>query len=154
MTDNKQQSKLEGYINDIIKACEGDPTRLQVAISNFQALCDAMKGYERAPRYYNAIFEEGDNQANLLTIKTKRIDTDAKLPIISELEKIYGWKLKHIELQQLAKEISDKLKIKVSRDTKRSKILLLEWFSSNWETIRPKMLEYKLDKMTFESKKK
>lgn len=151
MTDNQQQSKLEALINEIIEACKNDPIRLQVAISNFQALCDSMKGYERAPRYFNAIFEEGATQANSVSIRTKRSDADAKHPIEVEFEKIYSRKLKLTELQHLEKELSSKLKLRIDRNTKRSKVCLLQWFSSNWEIIQPKIIEFGLDKIDFEA---
>lgn len=154
MTDNNNQIKIKQYINEIIEACKNDPIRQQVAISNFQALCDSMKGYERAPRYYNAIFEEGSQQANSVTIRTKRSDAEAKHPIETEFEKIYNRKLKLTELQQLEKEISSKLQLKIDRNTKRSKICLLQWFSSNWEKIKPKIIEFGLDKMDFGAQNK
>ena len=153
MTENTQQSKLEEYINEIIEACKNDDTRLQVAISNFQALCESMKSYDRAPNYYNAILEECGPQRNSVTIKSKLSGASDKNPVICDLEKIYNRKFKLNELKQLAKELSKVLELKLSRDEKRSRPRLLQWFSSNWKAIRPKIFECGLDKMEFEPPK-
>lgn len=150
MTDSNQQAKLENYIKEIIAACKDDSVKLEVAISNFQALANAMKQYERAPRYFNAAFEEGEAQPNQIRMKVGRIETDSQsFPVVYEIEKIYGRKLKQIELQQLANQISNKIGLKIGRNVKRSKVLLLQWFSTNWATIHPKIYEYNFNQMTF-----
>ena len=148
-----QHSKIATYIQEIIEACKDDSIKREVAIANFTSLLNAMKGYERAPRYYNAIFDENDAQPNQMNmrINDKHNDADVyKYPVVGELEKIYGRKLKQCELQKLANALSSSVNIHLTRDTKRSKSLLLNWFSNNWTVIHSKIYELKLNQMKFD----
>lgn len=153
MADSAQKERLDNYINEIFGACTNDSLRTKVAIENLKALSLAIKEYERAPKYYNAMFE-GETQSNFTSIKKSAFESEYKFPVVGELEKIYSKKLKQIELQQLAKQLSPKIGIKINRDTVRSKVLLLQWFSINWTVIRPKIFELNLDKMKFDEPKK
>lgn len=49
----------------------------------------------------------------------------------------YGDKITHNELIRIAKIVSTYTGIKVSRDAKRRKVVLLKWFDENWQTIKP-----------------
>ena len=79
-----------------------------------------------------------------------RKDNDPyKFPVVGELEKIYGRKLKQTELQALGVQLASKTGLKLERDTKRSKPLLLQWFYKNWTTLKPKIHEFNLNNMNF-----
>ena len=155
MSESTQHSRIAQYIREIIEVCKNDPSRLEVAIVNFQSLVNAMKAYERAPRYFNDILEEADSfipagQMPHIISQEKRHDGDPyKYPIVGELEKIYKRKLKQTELQALASQLSAKTGLRLERDTKRSKALLLQWFSNNWTTLQPKIFEFHLNQMQF-----
>lgn len=49
----------------------------------------------------------------------------------------YGEKITHSDLIRIAKIVSSYTGIKVSRDAKRRKLVLLKWFDENWLTIKP-----------------
>lgn len=152
MADSAQKERLENYMKEILEACKNDSLRTEVALANLKALNNAIKEYEKAPKYYNAMLE-AESQSNLISSKKSSFESEYKFPVVGELEKIYSKKLKQIELQQLAKQLAPKIGLKLNRDTTRSKVLLLQWFSINWPTIRPKIFELNLDKMSFNEPK-
>lgn len=150
MSESNLHSRIAGYIHDIIEACRQDPSRLEVATTNFQSLVNAMKLYERAPRYFNMILEDAEAPHNAAGQEKRSNEADMyKFPVVGELEKIYGKKLKQTELQMLGNALANKVGLRLDRDTKRSKVLLLQWFSQNWTTIHPKIYEHNLNKMSF-----
>ncbi|OHS95261.1 hypothetical protein TRFO_02248 [Tritrichomonas foetus] len=155
MTDTTQHSRIANYIADIINCCANDQSLLEVAVANFQHLNNAMKGYERAPKYFNGIIEDAEISPTNYPLSHfptpyNAMENNKKFPIANELEKIYDRKLKQCELQMLAKELSSKIGLKLSRDTKRNKTDLLNWFAHNWVVIHPKIFEYQLEKFNFE----
>ncbi|KAK8860308.1 hypothetical protein M9Y10_011972 [Tritrichomonas musculus] len=152
MADSTQKERLENYIKDILEACKNDPLRTEVAISNLKALSNAIKEYEEAPKYYNTMFET-KGIPNSVSSQKATIESEYKFPVVGELEKIYSKKLKQAELLQLSKQLSPAIGVKISREATRSKLLLLQWFSLNWEAIRPKITELNLDKMVFDEPK-
>jgi len=58
-----------------------------------------------------------------------------------ELSKRFGADIKRGELTNIAILLSETLKIKLDRDAKRRKCVLLKWFDENWEMIYP-LLDY------------
>jgi hypothetical protein len=50
---------------------------------------------------------------------------------------MYGPKLKQDKLTSIAKLCAQKLQIKLDRDAKRRKIVLLKWFTEHWCQIHP-----------------
>lgn len=53
------------------------------------------------------------------------------------LKSNYGDKITHNELIHIAKIVSVYTGIRVSRDAKRRKVVLLKWFDENWHAIKP-----------------
>ena len=144
-------SNVNSLIQEIIKACKNDKIKTEIALLNFEQLIQAMSQYEMAPKYYNAVLEEVDiptvaqNQAPFSNSNEKRSENDqSKYPIIGDLEKIYGRRLKQKELQLLGNTLATKTGLKLDRVTKRSKIALLSWFSKNWQMLHPKIYEFGL----------
>lgn len=154
MAEYNQQARIEAYIRDIIEVCRSDPAKLEVAIVNFQSLLDAMKLYGRSPKYYNNFIEDAEKNSQLTqhfpyTGNNRKDNDPYKFPVVGELEKIYGRKLKQTELQALGVQLASKTGLKLERDTKRSKPLLLQWFYKNWTTLKPKIHEFNLNNMNF-----
>lgn len=155
MTESSQHARISQYINDIIAACRQDPARIEVAIANFKSLLTAMKLYDQAPRYFNAIFSDNEtipgltNQQQMPPQADTGNDLQNRPTVATDLEKIYGKKLKITELQQLGNILSQNLNIKLDRDTKRSKVALLSWFAKSWSVIYPKIYELGLQRMIF-----
>ena len=54
-----------------------------------------------------------------------------------ELSRRFGSNLKQGELQSIAQALAEGAGIKLDRDAKRRKIVLLKWFEENWLTIKP-----------------
>lgn len=160
MTDQSQINNISGMIQEILNRCHGDPIRTDIAITNFKALLDAMKIYEKAPKYFNALLEESETPIIMtnttypqLQYTEQQHETELyKYPIVGELEHIYGHKLKQIHLQKLGTALSNKIGLRLNRDTKRSKQLLLQWFSANWTTLHPKIYEFGFHKSDFFTK--
>lgn len=61
--------------------------------------------------------------------------------VINEINKRFGPNIKHGELVAIAQAIAEKAQIKLDRDAKRRKNVLLKWFHENWDTISP-FLDY------------
>jgi hypothetical protein len=148
MSESTQHSRIANYIHEIIAACQNDPTRLEVAAVNFTSLIQAMKLYSRAPRHYNAIFEEGESsaaqpgQATFAPAHPFGENPDLyKTPVIGPLEEMIGHKLKQKELAQLGKMLSDRTAIRLDRDTKRNRPKLLRWYSDHWDALGPVIQE-------------
>lgn len=157
MSETTQHSRIAALVQEIIEACNNDATKTDVAIANFQCLITAMKMYERAPRYFNAALEEADQpilqgvQAAAQVHHDRRDKNELyKYPVVGELEKIFGRKLKHKELQQLGTTLSRKIGLKLDRDTKRSKMALIQWFSTHWQTLHGKIYEFGLPNGAFD----
>ena len=62
-------------------------------------------------------------------------------PVTQEITRRFGSTIKHGELVGIAQAIADKAQIKLDRDAKRRKNVLLKWFSENWDVISP-FLDY------------
>ena len=126
MSQSNQHSRIASLIQEIIDACKTDPTRLEVATVNFESLIKAMKLYEKADRYFKAIIDEADNS-----------NKNIKLPVMEELQKIFGRKVKQQDLLKLATYLCTKTGLNISREMKRNKIFLIRWYEWNWETLYP-----------------
>ena len=156
MSEGGQIANIEKTINEIIAYCKNDPVKAEIARANFTILINAMKKYEKGPKYYNAIIEDADTpmmnqiQSNFQVPVEKRGESDSnKYPILAELEKIYQKKLKHKELQILGTKLSNLTGLKLDRDTKRSKPLLVNWFQTNWQILHSKIYEFELESINF-----
>ena len=55
----------------------------------------------------------------------------------NELSRRFGSNLKQGELQSIAQALADGAGIKLDRDAKRRKIVLIKWFNENWKEISP-----------------
>jgi hypothetical protein len=62
-----------------------------------------------------------------------------------ELAKRYGPKLVHEELVSIADLVANRLHIKLDRDARRRKIVMIKWFEENWTLIHPLLEEIVLD---------
>ena len=127
---------------------------------NFKSLLNAMKLYDRAPRYFNSIFEDDEMQYmqgdGMNFNKQNSSNADQNQPNkskINELEKIFGRKLKQTDLQQIGNLLASKLNLKLDRNTKRSKVLLIEWFTKHWQILYPKIYEFNLPQMDLQHMK-
>ena len=58
-----------------------------------------------------------------------------------ELTKRFGQNIKRSELMNIAQVLADAANIKLDRDAKRRKSVLLKWFDEHWTRIRP-LLDY------------
>lgn len=157
MSETTQHSRIAALVQEIIDACKNDATKTDVAIANFQCLVTAMKLYERAPKYFNAALEEVDQMMIPGGVVPGQVPTDKKdkndpykYPVVGELEKIFGRKLKQKQLQQLGTTLSRKIGLRLDRDTKRSKLKLIQWFSTHWQTLHGKIYEFGLPNTPFE----
>lgn len=152
MSESSQHSQIAKLIQDIISACREDPSRIEVAIANFEALITSITRYALAPAYYNTALEGAriqhvqPGQPNMLPQDRQGKDP-YKFPVVGQLEKIFGQKLKQKQLQEIGKILAEKIGLKLDRDTKRSKPQLLKWFSVNWETLHPRIYDFKLNNM-------
>jgi hypothetical protein len=49
----------------------------------------------------------------------------------------YGPHLKHEELLSIADLVAKKLDIRLDRDARRRKIVMIKWFEENWAAVEP-----------------
>lgn len=61
--------------------------------------------------------------------------------VIKEIAKRFGGAIKQGELIGIASAIAEKANLKLDRDAKRRKNVLIRWFDENWETVGP-LLDY------------
>jgi hypothetical protein len=54
-----------------------------------------------------------------------------------QLSKVFGPHLKQEELVSIAELIAKKLDIRLDRDARRRKIVMLKWFEENWVAVEP-----------------
>lgn len=74
-----------------------------------------------------------------------------KLAVYEEVKSKLG-KMRYKELMQIAMSYSEKTKIRINRDAKRTKIGLFKWFTENWMILRPfitSLVPLKLDELEF-----
>lgn len=159
MSDSTQHSQMVKELQEIVELCKQSPSKLEVGIANLNSLYKAMKGFELASKAYVSLFNSSSinkiqdkNSINAIKAKNKLKNDLETSPAILKLGKIYGRTLKSTEMKDLAIIISQKTGLFLNRDQKRNKIQLLNWFSANWETIEPVIIENELDKMTFDQK--
>jgi hypothetical protein len=53
------------------------------------------------------------------------------------LVRLFGPKLRHEELVSIGELVGRRLRIKVDRDARRRKIVMIKWFEDNWSVIEP-----------------
>jgi hypothetical protein len=58
-----------------------------------------------------------------------------------EITQRFGPSIKHPELLSMAKVLANHAKLKLDRDAKRRKTVLLKWFEENWAALQP-FLDY------------
>lgn len=160
MSDSTQHSQMVKELQEIVELCKQSPSKLEVGIANLNCLYRAMKGFELAPKAYVSLFNtnpankyQDKNTINAIKAKKKAKTELENSPAILKLGKIYGRTLKSTEMKELAIIISQKTGLFLNRDQKRNKIQLLNWFSANWDTIEPVIIDNELDKMNFEQNK-
>jgi len=68
-----------------------------------------------------------------------------KSPAWIQLSRMYGPKLKQDELVSIAEVLAQKLQIRLDRDARRRKIVMIKWFEENWLQIYPILHRIVLD---------
>lgn len=157
MSDSTQHSQMVKELQEIVELCKQSPSKLEIGIANLNSLYKAMKGFELASKSYISLFSSNTVNKNQQTMNAISQKSKAKLdsensPAILLLGKIYGRTLKSSEMKELAIIVSQKTGLFLTRDQKRNKNQLLNWFSTNWKIIEPVIKENDLDKMNFEQK--
>lgn len=61
--------------------------------------------------------------------------------VVKEISRRFGGLIKHGELVGIAAAIAERANLRLDRDAKRRKNVLIRWFDENWETIEP-FLDY------------
>jgi len=150
MTESLNKTRIETFLKDIIEICKKDPMKIEVVSVNFKSLLSVMKHYERAPRLYNHIIEDAEStfnaQMEAQIQPDKRYDGEkVRNPVIMELERVFGRKLKQTDLQHIGTAISNKTGLKLDRETKRSKVLLVKWFTINWRIVQDNLTAINLE---------
>jgi hypothetical protein len=62
------------------------------------------------------------------------------------LVRLFGPKLRHEELVSIAELVGPKVGIRVDRNARRRKVVMIEWFKDNWPVIEPFLLLVVLDR--------
>ena len=60
-----------------------------------------------------------------------------KSPVWRHLSYYYGPKVKQEELVSIADLICEKVNLKLDRDARRRKIVMIKWFEEHWQQIQP-----------------
>jgi hypothetical protein len=101
-----------------------------------------MKRYEHGPRLFDALVEEAEQADADLPPTAPGADRDiVKHPIVADLERLFGRKLKLKELRYVGKKVAERVGLRLERATTRRKGKLLDWFAANWAALHPKMVE-------------
>jgi hypothetical protein len=139
MSDSSQHARIATYIQHIIQVCRDNPTRIAVATANLKSLCDVMANYERSPRFYNDLFEEGSRPVVAvlpdppMVVPSTAPDQEA---LLVDLEAMFHRKITTSVLKQIGTEVARHLGTKVPRNAVRKSSDLIAWFRANWPAIR------------------
>ena len=66
------------------------------------------------------------------------------------ITQLYGSDVKQIHLRAIAEDIAANLGLRLDRDAKRRKTVLIKWFDENWDKVLPMLNEYKINGDTIE----
>ena len=74
-------------------------------------------------------------------------------PVWNEISRRFGSNIKQGELTNIAKVIAESAQIKLDRDAKRRKSVLLKWFDENWAEIQPFLDYVRIDDISSEEER-
>ena len=144
--NEKNQNLLRLSANKLIQSIGQDPTRVTSIIPVIDALIIQVQSSLLPNEVYNTYGIQGDPN-EMINDEKKRIALrmngfDAKdNRVWAEIAKRFGVNVKQGELTNIAQVIAKHAGIKLDRDAKRRKCVLLKWFDENWEKIYP-FLDY------------
>jgi hypothetical protein len=142
MSESADQLRIANYVHEIIQSCERDRVRTDVAIANFESLLTAMRRYEHGPRHFDALVEEAEQADDAPPPIAPKGDKDLlKCPPLADLDQLFGRRLKHFELKKVGETVAEKMGLRLGRNAKRKKGIMLDWFASNWVRLHPKIVE-------------
>ena len=79
--------------------------------------------------------DQGNDELNRVHQRVKGFDIN-KSVAWKTLTQTFGDKLTHEELTSIAELIANTIKIKLDRDAKRRKIVLIKWFEEHWDAVK------------------
>lgn len=141
-----RMSILERYLNEIMDVCRTNNKKLELAVTNLRILVSSLKKYQVSPKYYESFLQLTESSSLILSIDNQ---TDSKI-VVEHLESIFDRKLNIKYLQKLGSVLALKTGLHLDRGTKRSKPLLIKWFSKYWDILHQKIYEYGLQSFDFE----
>lgn len=144
--NEKNQNLLRLSANKLIQAIGQDQMRVGSIIPIIDALIQQVQSSLLPNDVYSTYGISGDPN-ELVNDEKKRIALrmngfDAKdNRVWAEIAKRFGVNVKQGELTNIAQVIAKHAGIKLDRDAKRRKCVLLKWFDENWDKIYP-FLDY------------
>lgn len=72
---------------------------------------------------------------------TRRSITEDTEPILHKIQQEMGIKLRQQDLIGIGRQIANNLEIPLKKKERQSKVGILEWMQTNWETIEPSLSE-------------
>ena len=79
--------------------------------------------------------DQNNEELNRVHQRVKGFDINKSIAW-NALTHTFGDKLTHEELTSIAELISKTANIKLDRDAKRRKIVLIKWFEEHWDTVK------------------
>ena len=70
------------------------------------------------------------------------------------ISNLYGSDVKQIHLRAIAEDIANHLAIRLDRDAKRRKTVLIKWFDENWDKVSKELEKYKINGESVEKESK
>lgn len=144
--NEKNQNLLRLSANKLIQSIGQDPARIGSIIPLIDSLIIQVQSSLLPNEVYSTYGIQGES-AEITNDEKRRIAMrmngfDVKdNRVWAEIAKRFGVNVKQGELTNIAQVIAKHAGIKLDRDAKRRKCVLLKWFDENWEKIYP-FLDY------------
>jgi len=145
MNENNQ-SRLRESANRLIQAVGNDEKVVFSIIPLIESLIKGVQKYQVSIKNQNetksaesAVFpsiEYMNTEKRRIAIRMGSFDSKDNR-VWQEISRRFGANIKQAELTNIAQVIADSAQIKLDRDAKRRKSVLLKWFDEHWNEIHP-----------------
>jgi hypothetical protein len=117
-----------------------EPPRPPLDIQALLSLANQSGGFDLNQFLAPGNVQEGSKEKERISDRLKDFNPKDS-PVWQEITRRFGKNLKQPELLSMANVLAGNANIKLDRDAKRRKAVLLKWFEENWAVIQP-YLEY------------
>lgn len=149
VTDTDRQKILRDKAENIIKMVAAKPQVLQSVLDFVDNIQPHVRNYfnkakieekERAA----AMIYDADAERNRISERISGFDPKNNIAWRTLTDRL-GSNLTQRELLSIARLVSQEANIKLDRDARRRKIVLIKWFVENWKFVEPRLSDIVLE---------